>query len=379
MSEIRLGIVGLGNIGAQHVANVVNGAVRGCRIAAVASRRPRDGLPGRHYDDWRALVESGEVDALLVATPTWTHREIGLFALEHGLHVLMEKPLGLSSLEGEELVAAAAPGQVLAVMLNQRTDPVYREMQRRVAGGELGEIRRTHWTMTNWFRPDAYFAASEWRGTWRGEGGGLLMNQCVHNLDVFQWICGMPVRLTGTCAFGRHHDIEVEDEASAFLEYANGATGTFVGSTGEAPGFNRFDVVGSRATLSFDGERLVLRENDPAVPEFSRSTREMFGTPALTVSDVTPERAGVNQHALVLQDFVDAIASGRPPLALAADGLASLDLANAILLSAWRGAAVELPLDRAAYHAQLAARIERSRFRTPSAAEVVVDMSKSYR
>ncbi len=377
--EVRLGIIGPGSIGARHVANVTSGAVAGCRIAAVASRRPVAGLPGRHFEDWRALIASGEADAVLVATPTYTHREIGLHALGHGLHVLMEKPIGLSALEGEELVAAASSGQVFAVMLNQRADPVYREIKRRIAAGELGELQRTQWTMTNWFRPEAYFATSEWRGTWRGEGGGLLMNQCVHNLDVFQWTCGMPARLSAACAFGRYHDIEVEDEAVAVLDYPNGARGVFTGSTGEAPGFNRFDVVGDRATLSWDGERLVLMKNDPAVSRFSRGTREVFGMPALSVRDVTPAREGINQHAVLLQNFIDAIRAGASLVAPAAESLASLELANAILLSAWRGTPVELPLDRAAYHAELARRIEPSQFRTPSAAEVVVDMNKSWR
>lgn len=377
--DLRLGIIGLGNIGAKHAANVHDGEVTGCRVTAVCSRTARTtGAGATHYIDYRALIDSGDVDAVLVATPTYTHGEIGRYALERGLHVMMEKPIGLSVHDGGELVAAADAGQVLAVMLNQRTDPVYLEMKAHVDKGALGEIRRTNWTMTNWFRPEVYFRASDWRATWRGEGGGLLVNQCIHNLDVFQWICGMPSRVTARCAFGKYHDIEVEDEVTALIDYAGGATGVFTGSTGEAPGFNRFDVVGDRATLSYDGRRLCLLENRPAVSVYNRETREMFGSPGLAETDITPA-AAVNQHAAVLEDFVAAIRDGTEPIASGADSLASLELANAMLLSGWRGEPVDLPLDGATYHEELARRIRGSSLRQTSGEDVVVDMDKSYR
>lgn len=387
MAEVRLGVIGLGNIGLQHLATLRSGEISACRVTAISTRsdHPITGdVDARHFSDYGALIESGLCDAVLVATPTYTHRDIGLRALRQGLHVLMEKPIGLSAHEGEKLIAAAAPGQVFAAMLNQRVDPVYLAMKQTIDNGAIGEIQRTHWTMTNWFRPQIYYQASDWRATWRGEGGGLLVNQCIHNLDIFQWICGMPVRLNAFCKFGEYHDIEVEDEASAYLEYANGATGVFIASTGEAPGFNRFDIVGDRGTLSFDGERLRLLQNEPATSVFSRETKEMFGTPALSASDLTPNER-VNQHARLLQNFVDAIrrsgeqCSGEPLIASASDSLASLQLANAMLLSSWRGDLVELPLDASTYHEELGRRIAQSSLREKSAAEVVVDMNKSFR
>ena len=378
---VRLGVIGLGNIARQHIENLTSGQIKDCVLAAVCSRQPTAlvvelGVP--HFTDYTELVHSGLCDAVLVATPTFTHFETGACALRAGLHVMMEKPIGLSTQEGEELLALQQPGQIFALMLNQRTDPLFTIMRKIIGEGTLGEITRTHWTMTNWFRPEVYFQVSDWRATWRGEGGGLLLNQCIHNLDIFQWLCGMPVSVQAFCEFGRYHDIEVEDEATAVFRYANGATGVFVGSTGEAPGVNRFDVIGDRGALAFDGERLLLCENDIGTLEFSRSTREMFGMPASSVRDITPDRT-TNQHVAVMNNFVDAILRGATLLAPAAAGLDSLALANAMLLSTWEARVVALPLDSVGYHQALAQRIAGSTLRRKANIEATVDMSASYR
>src|SRR5690606_17392161 len=223
-----------------------------------------------------------------------------------------------------------------------------------------------------------YFQVSDWRATWKGEGGGLLVNQCIHNLDIFQWICGMPVSVQGFCSFGKYHDIEVEDEATAYLRYSNGASGLFVGSTGEAPGINRFDIVGDRGTLSFDGDRLILIANREATSEFSKTTRDMFGMPTTVIQDITPDRR-VNQHARVIQNFIDAIREQTTLIAPAEQGLHSLALANAILLSSWENKAVALPLDSARYQQALEQRIAQSSLRRKADIEVSIDMTKSYR
>ena len=378
---VRLGVIGLGNIARQHIDNLTGGLVGDCVLAALCSRQPHElaaALDVPHFTDYAELVYSGTCDAVLVATPTFTHFEIGACALRAGLHVMMEKPLGLSAREGEELLALQQPGQMFALMLNQRTDPLFTTMRDTIVAGTLGEITRTHWTMTNWFRPEVYFQVSDWRATWRGEGGGLLLNQCIHNLDIYQWLCGMPTSVQAFCEFGRHHDIEVEDEATAYFRYANGATGVFVGSTGEAPGVNRFDVIGDRGSLSFDGKRLMLSENDPATGEFSRTTRDMFGIPATSVRDITPDRS-TNQHATVMNNFVAAIRHDETLLAPAAAGLASLSLANAMLLSTWEARLVTLPLDGAHYQQALEQRIAVSTLRQKADIEATIDMSASYR
>jgi predicted dehydrogenase len=377
---VRLGIIGLGNIGQQHVQHIQT-AVSGCEISALCSRQPKviaglEAVP--HFSDYRQLIDSGLVDAVLIATPTMAHFEQASYALAKGLHVLMEKPIGLSCHEGEQLIARQQTQQVFALMLNQRTDPLFIAMKEQVDSGRVGAIQRTHWTMTNWFRPEVYFQVSDWRATWRGEGGGLLVNQCIHNLDIFQWICGLPVSVQSFCSFGKYHDIEVEDEATAYLRYSNGASGLFVGSTGEAPGINRFDIVGDRGTLSFDGGRLTLITNSESTGAFSKTTRDMFGMPATTSQDITPDRR-INQHARVIQNFIDAIRQQAPLIAPAEQGLHSLALANAILLSSWENKTIALPLDSATYQLALEQRIAQSSLRKKADIQVSIDMTKSYR
>ena len=378
---VRIGVIGLGNIARQHIDNIRSGAVADCELAAICSRSPSelaDELSVPHFSDYRELVASGTCDAVLIATPTFNHFDAGAYALGAGLHVMMEKPIGLSVKEGEDLLDMQSDGQVFALMLNQRTDPLFQSMHDVIRGGTLGPITRTHWTMTNWFRPEVYFQVSDWRATWRGEGGGLLVNQCIHNLDIFQWLCGMPVSVRAHCQFGKYHDIEVEDEATAYLEYANGATGVFVGSTGESPGVNRFDVVGDKGTLSFDGQRLWLTENEPSTSTYNRETRNMFGMPEAVTRDITPDRDG-NQHAQVLGNFTAAILRDEPLIAPARDGLDSLALANAMLLSTWEDATVALPMDSAHYQRALEERLQHSSLREKADIQANVDMSASYR
>lgn len=378
---IRLGVIGLGNIAKQHIANITGGAVGDCQLVAICSRSKNefvDELGINHFSDYRALCDSGEVDAVLIATPTMSHFEIATYALERDIHVMLEKPMGLSAFEGERLAKLPKQGTVFAVMLNQRTDPVFAKMKEIVESGVLGDIQRTHWTMTNWFRPEIYFQVSDWRATWKGEGGGMLVNQCIHNLDIFQWICGMPSVVNGFCEFGKYHDIEVEDEVSAQFRYANGATGVFVGSTGEAPGVNRFDIIGDLGSLHFDTGRLTHVSNQQSTAQFNRNTDNMFGMPE-SHAQVIEINEKVNQHAVMLNNFVEAIEQGAALIAPASEGIASLDFANAMLLSTWQGKAIDLPLDRYEYQLELDKRIAQSSLRTKSDRKANIDMSASYR
>lgn len=378
---LRLGIIGLGNIGRQHIEHIRSGAVANCVVAAVSARGSvaLEGLDGAlYFADFRELIDSGYCDAVLVATPTMSHLEIGLYALSKGLHVLMEKPMGLSVAEGEQLLNAASSDQVFGLMLNQRVSPVFCKMKEILGLGELGELQRSHWTMTNWFRPEVYFQVSDWRATWRGEGGGLLLNQCIHNIDILQWLCGVPVSVEGFCGFGKFHDIEVEDEATAHFQYSNGATGVFIGSTGEAPGVNRLDIVGDKGMLSFDGKRLLHTRNTPGTAQFNVETRDMFGQPESDTTDITPT-GDPNQHAQLIENFVDAITKAEPLIAPASEGIHSLAIANAVLWSAWTRETVSLPLDSAGYQRALQDKISTSTLRKKSDTEVNVDMGASFR
>ncbi len=378
---VRLGVIGLGNIARQHIQNVTSGAVGDCVVTALCSRSVPEELPAvaRHFTDYQALLQSGECDAVLVASPTLFHREMGLAVLQSGLHLMMEKPIALSNFDAQLMLDAVQPDQVFGLMLNQRCSPLFKTMKAVIDAGELGKLQRTHWTMTNWFRPDVYFAVSDWRATWKGEGGGLLVNQCIHNLDIFQWLCGMPKTVRGFCSMGKYHPIEVEDEATAYFTYDNGASGTFVGSTGEAPGFNRLEIVGDSASLTFDGKRILLHDNQTSVSEYCKTTRDMFGMPDVQVRDITPGDIHANQHAEIMNNFVAAITDGASLIAPAADGLNSLGIANAILLSHWQNDTVDCPPDNADYQAALEQRIAQSSLRTKQNIDVTIDMDKSYR
>jgi predicted dehydrogenase len=381
MSDLRLGVIGLGNIGQQHIKHILSGAVDNCVITALASRGESllsEQIKAKHFTDYRDLIDSGLCDGVLIATPTMNHLEMGLYALNKGLHVLMEKPLGLSIAQGEKLLAAADSEQVFALMLNQRVAPVFSEMKRVIDAGALGELQRTHWTMTNWFRPEVYFQVSDWRATWHGEGGGLLLNQCIHNIDIFQWLTGMPVTVQGFCGFGKYHNIEVEDEATAYFKYANGATGVFVGSTGEAPGVNRLDIVGDKGMLSFDGQQLLLTENSPSTSLYNQQTTDMFGQPSSKQIDITPTDS-VNQHAIVINNFVQAVLNGEALIAPAIQGIDSLSIANAILWSAWSGQQISFPLNADGYQAALDEKLSHSELREKSDIKASIDMEASYR
>ena len=374
MKSVRLGIIGLGNMGLGHAENIESGKVSRCELAAVCGPTPEKFTRfqnAKGFTRSEELIRSGAVDAVLIATPHFSHTTIGIDALQHGLHVLVEKPISVQKADCERLIAAHQdPKQVFAVVFNQRTDPYYRKVRELIQGGELGPIRRINWIITNWFRPEAYFKLGSWRATWAGEGGGVLLNQCLHNLDLFQWLFGMPKRVRGFCRFGRYHNIEVEDDATAYFEYADGATAVFLTSTGEAPGTNRLEIAGENGKLVLENDALVFIKNEMPMSEFSRTATKAFAAPATQeLKFAFPDHGG--QHVAVLQDFVDAILDGKPLLAPAREGIRSVELVNTILLSSALNQTVELPLDSAAYEKYLKEKISTSRFnkntaRTPS-------------
>jgi predicted dehydrogenase len=352
VKHVRLGIIGLGVMGQSHARNVLDGKIPGLRLAAAADRDPaclakfRD-IPGFATD--RELIASGLVDAVLIATPHYFHTATGIAALRAGLHVLVEKPISVQRADCERLLAAHTNRRlVFAAMFNQRSDPLYRKLRELVHGGALGEIRRVQWTVTNWFRPHCYYALSGWRATWAGEGGGVLLNQCPHNLDLFSWIFGQPRRVRGFCAFGKYHDIEVEDDVTAYFELPGGATATFIASTGEAPGTNRLEIMAENGRVVAENGVLRFTRNLVPAATFSRRTPAPFSAPATRERVLRFKDAGL-QHVAILRNFADAILRGAPLIAPAAEGIRSVELANAILLSSWTDRAVELPLDSALY------------------------------
>ncbi len=381
---MKIGIIGLGNIGRVHAKNILSGLVQNCELTAVANK-PIDSLDEFKeqgvtcFDEGSDLIESGLVDAVLIALPTALHAPLGIEVLQAGLHLMMEKPLACHKAEGERILAAKqSDHQIASLMMNQRTHPCYRQIKQWIDQGVLGELQRVSWIMTNWFRPEIYYQSSAWRATWKGEGGGVLMNQCPHNIDVLQWLVGMPSTVRAQCSFGKYHDIEVEDEVNAYFEFPNGATGQFSASTGESPGSNRLEIVGDLASIITDGNEVTLTRNSESVSRFSRSTEEMFGTPETTIEHFKPTES-INQHAAILNNFVKATCGEAELIAPASEGLNSLELAGAMIYSTWINETVSLPIDSAAYEKVMLEKIAESKPRQIVKTKAKVDMSKSYR
>ena len=384
MDKVRLGIIGLGNMGSAHVKHILDGLIPNCVLGAVCDideAKLKKYADQKCYADSAAMIRSGDVDAVLIATPHYFHTTIGIDALENGIHVLTEKPISVHKADCERLIAAhnAHPELVFAAMFNQRTDPHYLKIRQLVETGELGELRRTNWIITDWFRTEAYYRSGGWRATWAGEGGGVLLNQCPHNLDLFQWICGMPSAITAIGAVGKHHDIEVEDEVTALLEYPNGATGVFVTTTSEAPGTNRLEIVGTRGKLVCEGGKLIFTRNEIPMDRFSAATSSSFGKPETWTIDVPLSKPGNGeQHIGIKKNFVNAILRGEKLIAPAEEGIHSVELANAMIYSFMTGRRVELPLDSALYEEHLKRLIADSRFVKKETVAADVDMSTSY-
>jgi len=317
-------------------------------------------------------------DAVIIGTPHYAHTTIGIAAMQAGHHVLVEKPISVHKADCERLIAAHQDKQIVfAAMFNQRTDPAYQKIRSLVKSGELGQIVRINWIITDWFRPEAYYASGGWRATWKGEGGGVLLNQCPHNLDLLQWICGMPARVSGFCGLGVWHNIEVEDQVTAYLEYPDRCTGVFVTTTGEAPGTNRLEIAGDRGKIVYERGSLVFTRNLEPMIEFSRTCQASFARPPSEVEMIPIEGKG-GQHVEALENFADAILTGAPLIAPAEEGIHSVELANAMLYSSLLGRPVEIPLDAAAYEQALMRLIAESRFEKQSADVVADDVTKSF-
>jgi predicted dehydrogenase len=386
VKRVRLGIIGVGNMGSGHAAGVLEGHVKRCDLAAVCDIDPEriKGFddPVKTFVDHRKMFAARVVDAVLIATPHYSHTTIGIDALKAGLHVLVEKPISAHKADCERLIAAHRKRkQVFAAMFNQRTDPHYGKAKELVKNGDLGDLVRVTWLNTPWFRTQHYYSSGTWRATWAGEGGGVLLNQAPHQLDLLQWICGMPTRVWGFCGLGKRHRIEVEDEVTAYMEYRNGATGVFTTSTGESPGTNRLEIAGDKAKLVVEGDKLLLIQNEMPAGRFSRTVKELFAAPHFESIEIEVDGCG-GQHNEIRQNFVDAILDGAKLIAPAREGIHSVELANAMLFSSLTGKPVDLPMNGKAYERRLKRLIKESKVVKKAVKRKKaekVDMSKSFK
>lgn len=360
--RIRLGIVGLGGMGMNHLRSALTipalqlAAVCDTDAQKVAAVAAEHGVSG--FATHERLMDEGEVDAILVATPHYQHVPVALAAFARGLHVLTEKPVAVHVDDVRQMIDAydaargRSAGLQFAAMFQQRTLPVWRKVRELLQAGELGKILRATWIVTDWFRPQAYFG-NGWRGTWRGDGGGVLMNQSPHQVDLFWWFFGLPRRIHGFAGFGKYHDIEVEDEVSAYFEYADGRIGHFITSTAENPGTNRLEIAGEMGRIVVEAEAIRYQRNRGSALDFIRSGTAPFARPETEEVPVPVEKAEGSPHREVLSNFADAILNGTPLVAPAVEGIHSVMMGNAVILSAMKGAPVDLPMPGSEFSALL--------------------------
>lgn len=363
MEKVRFGIIGCGNMGVKHAKLLATGEVANGTLAALCDIKPERlaamrelyGEAVAYFDNAEAMMASGTVDVVHICTPHYDHPSLAIAAMDHHLHCIVEKPAGVYTKQVKEMLARAEGADtLLGIMFNQRTNPVFKKMREMILSGKLGTIKRTNWIITDWYRPQEYYDSGAWRATWCGEGGGVLMNQAPHQLDLFQWITGMtPVRVRAFCKFGQWHNIEVEDDVTCYCEYENGATGVFITCTADAPGTNRFEVTGTKGKLVFESDHLYFTELIHDERDLCFATKNVFAIPPCkeTVEIVCE---GENaQHKGILNNVANAILGLEPLYAPAADGIKGVALANAMLLSTLLDKTVELPIDDDLFYEEL--------------------------
>ena len=366
---LKLGIIGAGNMGVAHMKKILEGKCPNIEVAAVADQKEsrltwvQENFPeAKLFQQGRELIQSGAVEAVLIAAPHYQHPELAIEAFEHGLHVMCEKPAGVYTLQVREMIACADahPELTFGMMFNQRTNCVYRKMKEMLDNGELGEMKRVNWIITDWYRTQNYYDSGAWRATWEGEGGGVLLNQCPHQLDLLQWLCGLPTKVHAFVHEGKWHDIEVEDDVTAYMEFANGATGVFITTTGDAPGTNRLEITGTKGKLVCEKNTLTFVRLEVDEREWCATCEEGFKAPPKEQVEVETDGENI-QHPAVLNAFADHIEHGAPLVADGREGINGLMLSNAIHMSGWTGETVSLPIDEEKFLAMLNERRANSR------------------
>jgi len=386
MSKVKLGIIGIGNMGTNHAKSIMGGKCPEIQLCAVADINPDRLTWAKNeykeevacFSDAIEMLDSGLIDACLIAVPHYDHTKFAVECIKRGIHVMVEKPAGVYTKQVREMNAEAEKHLevVFGMMFNQRTNCVYRKLRELVQSGKYGNIRRTNWIITDWYRPQCYYDSGNWRATWSGEGGGVLLNQCPHQLDLWQWICGMPVKVQSHLHYGKWHDIEVEDDVTTYVEYENGATGVFITTTGDAHGTNRFEIQMDRAKFIVEHNKLIMEEYEMTEQEFSKTNTSAFATVKSEYIEV--ETDGKNeQHVGVLNAWADAILNGGELVAHGSEGINGLMLSNAMHLSAFLGKEVSLPIDEELYYNELMKRVATSR-RKEGVKAVFADTANSF-
>ncbi|MEK3835668.1 Gfo/Idh/MocA family protein [Paenibacillus sp. FSL R7-0128] len=387
MDKVRYGIIGVGGMGRTHAQSLLSD-IKGAELTAVCDISPErlewaeEHLPDhvQRFLSPEELFKSGIIDAVMIATPHYDHPPLAIEALGYGLHVLIEKPAGVYTKAVQEMNDAAAKSdRKFGIMYNQRTNPLYQKLRELIQSGELGEIRRTNWIITNWYRSQSYYDSGGWRATWGGEGGGVLLNQDPHQLDLWQWTTGMmPKRVRAFCQFGKYRNIEVEDDVTAYVEYENGATGLFITTTGEAPGTNRFEITGDNGKIVIEDGKLTFFRLRTPEPKFNAEYTGGFGAPECWKCEIPVEAGNGEQHKGILRNFTNAILHDEPLLAPGEEGIHGLTLSNAMYLSAWTDNWVDLPIDSELFYEKLMKQVENSTFQKAPVSQKALDVSGTH-
>jgi len=377
--KVRLAVIGVGNMGYAHAKDIM--VLPQTELIAVCDNNEErlkfvaDDLKVEAYTDYNDLLIRDDLDGILIATPHYDHVPITICAFEHGINVLVEKPIAVHGKDARKMITAynsaktKYPNLVFEAMFMQRTYGHWRKIKALIDQGELGKLVRVTWLITNWFRTQAYYNDGGWRATWRGEGGGVLINQCSHNLDLYQWMVGMPKRVRGFAPLGKYHNIEVEDEVTAYFEHENGMVGHFITTTGVSPGTNRLEIVGEHGKLVYEYGKLTFFRNAHSMLEQIQESPNGYSKVAFTEEDISFDNHEQTGHALVTENFANAILGQTELIAPGEEGYNAVTLGNAIMFSSFDERVVDLPLDEDAFEAKLLTLIENSRYIKPEVAD----------
>ena len=386
MGKVRVGIIGVGNMGSSHARLLAGGDVPGAELTAICDCNPdrlkwaREtfGEKVQLFERTEEFFAAQAVDAVFIATPHYDHPNLAIEAFKNNLHVLIEKPAGVYTRQVREMnEAAQKTDRVFGIMYNQRTNPLYQKVRELIQTGELGEIKRINWIITTWYRSQSYYNSGGWRATWAGEGGGVLLNQCPHQLDLWQWICGMPERVRTFMAFGKYHDIEVEDDVTTYMEYKNGATGVFITSTADTPGTNRFEILGDKGKVVIEEGKMAFWRLPVSERQFNSEYTGGFGEPENWRCEI-PIKGTETAHLGILIDWVTAIEKGTSLLAPGIEGINGLTLSNAMHLSSWTNDWVELPINEDLFYEKLQERVKNSSYMKPAVAAKTLDVKGTH-
>jgi predicted dehydrogenase len=387
MGLVKVGVIGIGNMGSSYVLKLDQKQIEGAVLTAICSQnedriewvKSNTTEDVQIFRDEEAFFNEAGIDAVIIATPHYSHPDLAKRAFAKGIHVLIEKPAGVYTKNVLEMnEAAKASGKVFGIMYNQRANPLYQKIRDLIQSGELGNIKRTNWIITDCYRPQSYYDSSKWRATWKGEGGGVLLNQALHQLDLWQWTTGlMPKQVHAFSSFGKYHEIEVEDDVTAYVKYENGATGVFIASTGESPGSNRFEIVGDFGKIVVENEELTFYRLTQSEREFNATYTGGFGQPESKKVEITLKSENAN-HLSIIQNWIDSIVKGSDLLAPGEEGVKALEISNAIYLSSWLNESVELPIDEDLYFEKLQEKMNQSVFEKKNVTNRTLDVTGTH-